>query len=221
MATEPSVAASRIRIVLVDDHPIVLRGLQQLLDSHDDCHVVACCANAESGFFAVERRHPDVLVVDLRMPDGDGLALVRSLKEAGVRCQTVLLTAAIEESQVVEAVNLGVRGLVLKDSEPEALIECIRRVSVGDEWFDQLSVKSALVNVMTRESAAHSVARLLTPREIELVRLVAQGLRNRAIAERLSITEGTVKVHLHSVYEKLQLDGRLELTLYAQQSGLA
>ena len=214
------ITSPRIRLVLVDDHPIVLRGLQQLLAQSDDCEVVASCADADSGFAAVRRYKPDVLLLDLRMPHRDGLALLRELSAAAIPCLTIVLTAAIDNAQVSEAVKLGARGLVLKDSPPDTVIECVRRVHAGEESFDLPSVTRALTATMQRESAARDALTVLTQREVEIVQMVAQGLRNRAIAARLSISEGTVKVHLHNVYEKLRVDGRLGLTLYAQQHGL-
>jgi len=215
------ITSPRIRLVLVDDHPIVLRGLQQLLAQSDDCEVVASCADADSGFAAVQRYKPDVLLLDLRMPRRDGLALLRQLSAAAIPCPAIVLTAAIDNAQVSEAVRLGARGLVLKDSAPDTVIECVRRVHAGEELFDLPSVTRALTATMQREVAARDALAVLTQREIEIVQMVAQGLRNRAIAARLAISEGTVKVHLHNVYEKLRVDGRLGLTLYAQQHGLA
>jgi DNA-binding NarL/FixJ family response regulator len=110
--------------------------------------------------------------------------------------------------------------LVLKESTPETLLDCVRRVNSGEQWIDRETVTRALSSVLEREAAETEASHTLTPREIEIVRMVAQGLRNRAIAERLSISEGTVKVHLHNIYEKFGVDGRLELLLAAQQKGL-
>ncbi len=112
------------------------------------------------------------------------------------------------------------RGLVLKDSPPETVVTCVRRVYAGEQWFDRGVVSRALTVVMSRESSAGKMSATLTPREIEIIRMVAEGLRNRNIATRLSISEGTVKVHLHNIYEKLGVEGRLELTICAQQNGL-
>ena len=207
-----------MRLMLVDDHAIVLQGLQQLLGRENDFTVIAACANVESALDAFEREAPDVLVLDLRMPGADGFVLLRRLVESGRQCPTVLLTAAIDDHQVLEAVNLGVQGLVMKDSSPETLIDCIRRVHAGQQWLDQPTVTRALSTALHREVAARETA--LTSREIEIVRMVSEGLRNRAIATRLSISEGTVKVHLHNIYEKLGVDGRLELTLCARQRRL-
>ncbi|HZR23975.1 MAG TPA: response regulator transcription factor [Vicinamibacterales bacterium] len=209
-----------IRIVLVDDHPIVLQGLRHLFERHDDFTVVATCADADSAVATVRAEKPEVLVLDLRMPGRDGLDVLRTMNGEGLRCRTVLLTAAITDDQVLEAVKLGASGLVLKESAPESLLTCVRRVNDGEQWIDRDTVTRAFRTVLDREAAQKEAAQTLTPREIEIVKMVARGLRNRAIAERLSISEGTVKVHLHNIYEKFSVDGRLELVLVAQQKGL-
>jgi DNA-binding NarL/FixJ family response regulator len=209
-----------VRVVLVDDHPIVLQGLQHLFERHEGFSVLACCPDADTALAAVRAHKPDVLVLDLRMPGPTGLDLLRTLATERIPCRTVLLTAAIADDQVVEAVKLGAAGLVLKESPPEALLECVRKVHAGEQWIDRDTMTRALSTVLEREAAEKEVSHTLTPREIEIVRMVAQGLRNRAIAERLSISEGTVKVHLHNIYEKFGVDGRLELLLAAQQKGL-
>jgi len=207
-----------VRLILVDDHPIVLGGLQQLLQRQPDFSVLAACPDAETAMTAIQQEAPDVLVLDLRMPGTNGLQFLRQLADAGITCRSVLLTAAIEDAEVTEAVRLGVSGLVMKDSTPDTLIDCVRRVHAGGQWLDHETVNRAFKSTIERESAERDSA--LTPREIEIVRMVAEGLRNRAIAARLSISEGTVKVHLHNIYEKLRVDGRLELTLCAQQKKL-
>src|SRR5512132_1732056 len=208
-----------IRVVLVDDHQIVLHGLQQLFERQDDCTVVAACSDGPSAIAAVAQHGPDVLVLDLRMPSQSGLDVLRALAGKHERCRRVLLTAAIRDEEVMEAVKLGVMGLVLKESSPEVLLECVRAVHQGKQWIERDTVTRALHSVIARDAADRS-SDALTPREVEIVRMVAQGLRNKAIAERLSISEGTVKVHLHNIYEKLGVDGRLELVLCAQQKGL-
>jgi two-component system nitrate/nitrite response regulator NarL len=209
-----------IAVVLVDDHPIVLQGLQQLFERQPDFEVQAACANLDEALAAIRARRPDVLVLDLRMPQATGLDLLRKLRAEQLDCRCVLLTAAIRDDEVVEATKLGVTGLVMKESPPEVLLKCVRRVQRGERWIDQETLTRAFQTIVKHESSVREVAQMLTPREIELVRMMAEGLRNRAIADRLGISEGTVKVHLHNVYEKLGLDGRLELVLYAQQKHL-
>jgi DNA-binding NarL/FixJ family response regulator len=209
-----------IRVVLVDDHPIVLQGLQQLFERQPDFTVVAACPGAEAALQAVRTHRPDVLILDLRMPGKSGLDLLRAVNDEKLDCYSVLLTATIRDEEVVEATKLGVTGLVLKESSPETLLKCVRRVNRGERWIDQETITRAFQAVVGREEAEREVSKTLTPREIEIVKMMAEGLRNRAIGDRLGISEGTVKVHLHNVYEKLGLDGRLELVLYAKQKGV-
>jgi DNA-binding NarL/FixJ family response regulator len=209
-----------IRIVLVDDHPIVLQGLQHLFARHEDLVVVASCNSADAALEAARAERPDVVVMDLRMPHKSGLDLLAALGRELPGCRTVLLTAAITQDEVVEALKRGASGLVLKESPPEQLIACVRRVHRGEQWLDPDTVTRALQGVVDRDAARGKLSRTLTAREIEIVQMVAQGLRNRTIGERLSITESTVKVHLHNIYQKLGVEGRLELVLVAQQKGL-
>jgi DNA-binding NarL/FixJ family response regulator len=209
-----------IRLVLADDHAIVLHGLKRLFEGHPDFRVVECCVDGEGAVSAARDDTCDVLVLDLRMPGRTGLDVLKTLAAEKRRCRTILLTAAISDDDVVEAVRLGASGVVLKESSPETLLECVRRVYRGEQWIDRETMTRAFGHAMQREAAMREASRILTPREIEIVRMIAQGLRNRVIAERLSISEGTVKIHLHNVYEKLGIDGRLELMLYAQEKGL-
>ena len=209
-----------IRIALADDHPIVLQGLQQLFERHSDFEVVCCCTTGAAALIAVRSHRPDVLVLDLRMPEGSGLDVLRAIAAEKLECRIVLLTAAVSDDEVMEAVRLGAHGLILKESPPEALVDCVRRVFRGEQWLERGTLTRAFRRALDREAATRDAADALTPREIEIVRMVAQGLRNRAIAERLSISEGTVKVHLHNIYEKFAVDGRLELLLSARNRGL-
>jgi DNA-binding NarL/FixJ family response regulator len=210
-----------IRLTLADDHPVVLQGLQRLFETQHDFNVIACCGGGDGALESVRNARPDVLVLDLRMPGRSGLDVLRAMAAEKLPCRTVLLTAAITDDDIVEAVRLGVKGIVMKESPPDTLVDCVRRVARGEQSIEQDTLAKAFGRVLRREAAARDVARTLTPREIELVKMVALGLRNRAIAERLQISEGTVKIHLHNVYEKLGVDGRLELALWVQEQGLS
>jgi len=207
-----------IRLVLVDDHPIVLHGLQRLFERHPDIEVVGSCADGPSAFEAVRAHHPDVLVLDLRMPGESVLDVLRRMAAAQLPCKSVILTAAVRDADAQEAVRLGAKGLVLKESPPETLVECVRTVYRGETYYERGERDTS--PRAGGASGGDAAGEALTPREIEIVRMVGQGLRNRVIAERLSISEGTVKVHLHNIYEKLKVDGRLELVLCAQEKGL-
>jgi len=209
-----------IRVVLADDHPIILDGLEVLFRMEQDIQVVARCVNGEEALQAVRQHRPDILILDIRMPGKDGLAVLREMNDDDLPTQVVLLTVALDEEETMEALRLGVRGVVLKEMAPQMLVQCIRKVHAGEQWLERRSVGRALEKLLWRETGTREVARLLTPREIEIVRMVAAGLRNKEIADKLSISEGTVKIHLHHIYEKLHLNGRLELALYAQDRGL-
>jgi DNA-binding NarL/FixJ family response regulator len=185
-----------------------------------DIQVVARCVNGEEALRAVRQHRPDMLILDIRMPAKDGLEVLREMQKEELPTQVVLLTVALDEEETVEALRLGVRGVVLKEMAPQMLIQCVRKVHAGEQWVERRSVGRAVERLLRREAGAREVAGVLTPREIEIVRMVASGRRNKEIADKLSISEGTVKIHLHHIYEKLQLDGRLELALYAQDKGL-
>ena len=209
-----------ISLVIADDHPIVLQGLMQLFSLEQDFAVLGCCVNGDEVLEALNRRGPDILVLDLRMPGKDGLAVLRAMREDALQTKVVILTAALDEDEVFEAIRLGVRGVVLKEMAPQLLVKCVRTVHAGGAWLEQRSVVRAMEKLLRREAGAQRLARILTPREIELVGMVAKGLRNKEIAGSLSITEGTVKIHLHNIYEKLHIKGRTELVFIAKDSGL-
>ncbi len=174
-----------IRLILVDDHPIVLQGLQQLFVRQEDFDVVACCLDGEAALQAVRARQPEVLVTDLRMPRMSGLDLIAAVKRDVPACRTVLLTATISQEEVMEALKHGVSGLVLKDSPPEQLVACVRKVHRGEQSLDPDSVARALTDVVERDKVRGELSRTLTAREIEIVQMVARGHRNSAIGEQL------------------------------------
>jgi DNA-binding NarL/FixJ family response regulator len=209
-----------ISLVLADDHQILLEGLVQLFRRERDFRVLARCTNGEDSLAAVRRHRPDILVLDVRMPGKDGLAILGEITRATLPTRVVLLTAALDEEGVVAAIRLGVWGLVLKEMAPQTLVQCVREVHRGERWLDHQSVVRALDKVSRREAEVGQIAAIVTSREMEIIRMIAAGLRNKEIAARLSISEGTVKIHLHNIYEKLQVDGRLPLLLYAQEHGL-
>jgi DNA-binding NarL/FixJ family response regulator len=210
-----------IRIVIADDHPVVRRGLAQFIADEDELEVVAECADGESAIAAVARFAPDVLIVDLRMPHASGLDVLRRLQALPSPPPTVLLAGNISDDEVVEAMRLGAKGVVLKEMAPSLLVACIRKVAAGGTWLEKEAIGRTLEKLLRNEQSRQKVRDLLTPREIEIVRMVASGLGNREVGEKLFISEGTVKTHLHSVYEKLGLKGRVQLANYAQANGIA
>lgn len=208
-----------IRVIIADDHPILLRGLREMFEDEPGFEVAECCRDGHEALAAVRRTRADVIVLDLRMPGLGGFDVIRAITSERLKCRVVLLTATLRDTQVTEVMQLGVKGLVLKESPSEVLLDCVRHVQRGEEWIDRAALTRALDHA--RQAGTMGVpGAALTPRELEIVRMLAEGLRNREIADKLFITEGTVKLHLHNAYEKLGVNGRLELVLYAQERGL-
>ena len=204
-------------VVLVDDHPLVLAGLEQLLLSEPDFDVLASCGSIEEGWKAVAQHHPDVLVLDLKLGDGDGLSLLRRLG-AAPRPAVVILTAVEDENTWLTAARLGARGIVLKATAPRVLEGALRAVHRGEKWLTVGGVDVA-ERLTKRDAAEAELETSLTPRELDVVRLVALGADNQEIADRLSISAGTVKIHLHHVYDKLRLTGRAGLLEFLRDKG--
>ncbi len=209
-----------IRLVLADDHPLILDGLEQVLRLEDDFEVVARCVNGTEAIDAVRRHRPDILVLDIRMPGGDGIQALRALQREKLPTRAVLFTAGLDDGEVFEAMRLGVRGVVLKSMPSQMLLRCLRKVHTGEQWLERRSAGQALDRLLLREAGAKEAGEILTAREIEIVRMVAGGLRNREIAAQLIITEGTVKAHLHNIYQKLEMDSRVDLVRWVEEKGL-
>ena len=205
---------TRIRIVIVDDHPIALAGLDSLVSGERDLGVVARCVDGYEAVRAVAAHKPDVLVVDQDMPVVDGVAILKQLRAAGDHTPLVLL-ATENNQKLTEALSLEVEGIVFKHSEPRQLLRCLREVGSGRRWLD-----SSLDGYRDVAAGGH-VLDGLTRRQIEVARAAVSGLSNKELGQRLGVSEGTIKNHLHAIYERLRLDGRLALLLYLKEKALA
>lgn len=210
-----------IRVAIADDHPIVLTGIEGLIQESGDMEAVALCTNGEEVVEAVLRHKPDVLLLDIRMPRKNGFQILKELTENGTNTRVVLITGDLTEDDAIDAIRLGVRGVLLKQMAPRLLLECVRKVHAGEQWIEKESFGGAMDKMLRREAAATKLAAQLTKRELELMRGIAQNLTNRELSEKLFISQGTVKIHLNSIYRKLGIDGRVELTRFARESGLA
>lgn len=198
------------KVLLADDHPMIQSAVASLLRGSAYSLVGSAGTGAET-LQAVENQRPDLLILDVQMPEGDGLHVLRELRKAGEHTPVVLLTASIDDHNFAEALSLKVDGVVLKTSDPGLLMDCLDTVRDGGDWIDPaLRERATAVRDGTGRVS-------LSPRERELVGLVRQGLRNRDIAERLGVTEGTVKVYLHSVFEKTGVANRTELAIRAPE----
>jgi len=208
-----------IRIVLADDHRIILEGLEQLFSREKDFDVIATATNGEEALEIVRNKKPDILVLDINMPKGNGLWVLKNVHAEKLKTRVVLLTATLDDDEVLEAMQSGVSGLVLKEAAAVNLVDTVKRVQRGERALEPVLVSRALERLSQREEAK-KIVEVLSRRETEIVKMVAAGLRNKEIAHKLSIGEGTVKTHLHTIYEKLGVHGRVELTMYALERGI-
>jgi len=201
-----------IRIVLADDHPMIRTAIEVLLRD-TQFELAGTAMNGVGALTEVERLRPDILLVDLEMPELGGMGVIRKLRTDRMTAKVIVLTAAIDDSSLMEARSLRVNGMVLKNSDPAYLIECLEAVSAGRSWIDP--ELQARADTLAETFRGDAVA--LAPRERQLIRYVRRGLRNREIAAELGVTEGTVKVYLHAVFEKLGIKNRTELAIRADE----
>jgi DNA-binding NarL/FixJ family response regulator len=205
---------SRISIVIADDHPITLAGLDALLAREADLRVLARCANAHEAVRAVSAYQPDILVLDQDLAVMDGMAIVKHLRRER-RATRVVLLATSGTPHIHDAVHLGVEGLLYKNVDPRILVRCIREVHAGKCW-----IEPSLAGPSPEKPALVQALDGLTRRQNEVACAAVSGLSNKELAQRLGITEGTIKNHLHAIYERLQLDGRLALLLHLKAKEL-
>jgi two-component system nitrate/nitrite response regulator NarL len=204
-----------IKILIADDHVIFRDGLRKLLDSDDELTVVGEAASGAECIKMLAKLKPDILLLDLRMPDKSGLAVLEEVNFDTVPTRVIVLTAAEDNREVIRAMRLGARGVVLKQSATEVLLKSIHRVHAGEIWLDNRMTAEVLNAFSVAGAAPRSEKPLLSDREKEIVHLVVQGFRNKEIGVKLFIGEQTVKNHLHNIFDKLGVSDRLELALYA------
>jgi len=222
-AAQQRVAGRDIRVLIVGDHTLVRSGLCSLFKTQPDIQVAGEATNGESAISLALRLRPDILLLDLSLPGKSGMQVLRELSGSNFHGKTIVLTAAIDREQIVEAVQLGACGLVLKDSPPELLFKSIRCVMAGQYWLERssVSVLAQQLHCLTRQFAMPEQAAFgLTARELQIVAAVLAGYCNRDIAEKLSISGQTVKNHITAIFDKLGLSSRLELALFAMKHEL-
>jgi len=212
--------AECIQILIVDDHAIVREGQRALIDTEPGMEVVG---EAKDGFEAVEMAHslqPDVILLDLLMPRKDGIEAIEEIKAENPDTRILVLTSFNEGERVYEAIKAGAMGYLLKDSSPQEILTAIRNVHKGETSMHS-SIADKLMRELQRSSDLPPTEEPLTEREEEVLKLVAQGLRNQEIAEKLVISERTVRTHVSSILNKLHLANRTQAALYALREGLA
>jgi two-component system nitrate/nitrite response regulator NarP len=198
-------------VLLADDHFFILAGVEAVL-RNSEFEVVAKVRDGAAVLSAIQATRPDILVLDVRMPERDGIDVLTTLRGRGDKRPVVLLTASLDDRRLLEAVKAGVNGIVLKEGAEDILLKCLVKVCNGGRWIDETLLQKALDLSIGGNSSGEPLHGL-TGRERSIAGLVAQGLRNKDIAAELGITEGTVKVYLHGIYGKLGIENRTELAV--------
>lgn len=215
-----------IRILLVDDHVIMRAGLRMLIENHKGMVVVGEAGTRIDALAIAEREQPEIILLDLDMGGESGLDFLRELLDTATKARVVMLTGVRDPDAHRRAVQLGAMGLVLKDKAAEVLIKAIEKVHAGEVWLDRYLTASVLSEMsqstsFRRADPEGEKIRSLTNRELEIIGLVCEGLKNKQIADRLFISEATVRNHLTSILSKLELSDRFELALYSYRQRLA
>jgi two-component system nitrate/nitrite response regulator NarL len=219
-AVSPRERPDDIGLVLAESYPMLLEGMQRALDSEPGFKVLASCADGDEAVRAVGRHHPDVLMLDLAIPGKNALQVLKEVASEHPATRVIVLAANLDEHEMLEAMRLGAKGILLKNMARHLLVQCVRKVHRGATWIEKVSMGRAVEHLLRQQAGYRATAQMLSGREFEVLRAVVSGKSNKEIADTLGISEGTIKVHLHRVYEKLGVKGRLELALYAHDKGL-
>ena len=211
--------ADTIRILIADDHPIVRQGLATVLDQEADLKVVGQASNGVEAISEATRLHPDVILMDLQMPEMDGVEAIQQIKQEDPDVGIIILTTYDTDENIFRGVEAGARAYLLKDSPPQEVLKAIRAVRQGESLI-QPSVASRLLDRFTQLSRASATEGGLSSREIEVLQLTAKGIVNKEIAAQLLIGESTVKTHLIHIFNKLGVKGRVEAVAEATRRGI-
>jgi len=203
-----------MRLVLIDDHPLVLQGISAVVQLQDDMEVVGTASCGEEGFKVLAEYQPDVALVDLKLPGEYGLDIIKRGRDAAPKCRFIVLTSYSDRTDVRRAMNEKVEGYILKEAMPEEIINAVRLVGRGRNYIDP----SIMQSFMTQDE--EDPIEQLTPREMEVLAEVASGMSNRDIADSLFVTEYTVKKHVSQILDKLNLSDRTQAALYAFSRGI-
>lgn len=206
----------QVQVVIVDDHVMVREGIKQLLEMDGDIKIIGEAGDGEEGIKIIEKTDPDVILLDVNMPKMNGLEMLQKLKETGIPRKVLILTIHNEVEYLLKAVEIGVNGYVLKDSELAVLRKAIFSVHHGENYI-QPSLATLLMKRMQENTS--EVAEGLTKREMEVLKLIAEGMYNKEIAEKLMISEKTVKNHVSNIFRKINVSDRTQAAVYAIKNG--
>ena len=204
-----------VSIVVADDHPIVLGGLVTLLKQDKALRLVASCANGQDAIDAIRTLRPDLALLDLNMPRLSGLQVLEALISENLPTRVCFLAASPTDKEIVAAANGGAFGIILKESAPDTLISALHAIATGQKWLPSNLVNGASERLRGLQAEVTRVVDALSPREIEIMLKVAEGRSNKEVGRQLKISEGTVKMHLHSIYQKIHVSNRTSLANFA------
>ncbi|MDX1457471.1 MAG: two-component system response regulator NarL [Marinobacter sp.] len=208
-------------VLLIDDHPLLRQGIKQLVEMEDDMEVIGEASNAQDGIALALDSEPDLILLDLNMPEVNGIETLKRLRGENVGSRIVIFTVSDHEDDVVAALRAGADGYLLKDMEPEDLIPQLRQAAVGRMVIsDRLTTLLAEALRSQKPESTRSDYNSLTPREKDILKLIAEGLSNKMIGRKLDISDGTVKVHVKHLLKKLNLRSRVEVAVWAVEEGL-
>lgn len=216
--------ASKIKVALVDDHTLFREGIKKILSLEPDIEIVGEAIDGDEIVLLLNHCRPDVLLLDIKMEKINGLQILPQVVGQYPQLRVIVLTAQINQAESVKAIKDGARGIILKHAASEFLIKGIRKVFEGELWADTSTMTRVVESLSQKyrgERDSEKDRKELSQREKEVVGLVASGHRNKEIANKLFISEQTVKTHLSNIFQKLELNDRLELALYAMRNGLA
>ena len=202
-----------VSVILVDDHPLVLSGLRALIQSHPRFHIVGEFSDGDAALAAIRQQKPTIAVLDLKIGKCSGLSILGAVVDDALSTRIVLLAALMDDAEIYAAIDHGVHGMLLKDWAPDTLIDCLNAITGGRRWLPEALVKEPLERENVRRRLAEDISERLTRREREVALLIVDGLTVKQVADRLRLSEGTVKLHLHAVFQKLRVFKRSDMVL--------
>ncbi len=203
-----------IRVLIADDHSMIREGIKQLIELENDIEVISLVGNGQSCIEKVMEYKPDIVLLDINMPIMNGLEVLEHFRNNKINVNVIILTIHNEVEYLLRAIDIGVKGYILKDSDSDLLVKAIRSVSMGDSYI-QPNMATMLLERMKSKDREQKIKNRLTRREIEVLKLITAGLLNREIAESLKISEKTVKNHVSNIFKKIEVNDRTQAAVYA------
>jgi two-component system, NarL family, nitrate/nitrite response regulator NarL len=204
-----------VSIVVADDHPVVLGGLVTLLKEDKTLRLLTTCANGQQAIDAIRTFRPDLALLDFNMPKLNGLQVLEALVAENLPTRVCFLAGSLTDREIVAAASRGAFGIILKESAPDTLLSGLHAIAAGQKWLPSNTVNAASERLGELQAEVTRISNALSPREMEIMLRVAEGLSNKEVGRQLKISEGTVKMHLHSIYQKIHVTNRTSLANFA------